>query len=42
MSGGLELIEPGLVDLLEWRPDPGEKRAGEPLVTGPGGIGRKP
>ncbi|RKT88348.1 S-adenosyl methyltransferase [Saccharopolyspora antimicrobica] len=42
MFGDLELIEPGVVDLLEWRPDPGEKRSGEPLVTGPGGVGRKP
>ncbi|MER5389580.1 SAM-dependent methyltransferase [Saccharopolyspora sp. NPDC002686] len=42
MFAGLELIEPGLVDLLDWHPDPGEPWQGEPDTTGPGGVGRKP
>ncbi|MGW1678383.1 SAM-dependent methyltransferase [Saccharopolyspora sp. NPDC002376] len=42
MFAGLELIEPGLVDLLEWRPDPGEKWQDAPLVAGPGGVARRP
>ncbi|GAA2795568.1 SAM-dependent methyltransferase [Saccharopolyspora taberi] len=39
---GLVLVEPGLVDLTEWRPDSRERPAGEKLGTGPGGVGRKP
>ncbi|MER7012663.1 SAM-dependent methyltransferase [Saccharopolyspora sp. NPDC000359] len=42
MFGDLELVEPGLVDLLDWHPDPGEKWVDAPLTTGPGGVARKP
>ncbi|GAA4615958.1 SAM-dependent methyltransferase [Saccharopolyspora hordei] len=42
MFGDLELIEPGLVDLLQWRPDPGEVWEGAPRVAGPAGVARKP
>src|SRR5690606_41790472 len=41
MFGDLELIEPGLVDLLQWRPDPGEVWEGAPRVAGPAGGDRK-
>lgn len=43
MFDGLELIEPGVVKLWEWRPEPGSGSAdlaGE--VTGFAGVGRKP
>ncbi|MFB4280101.1 MULTISPECIES: SAM-dependent methyltransferase [unclassified Nonomuraea] len=41
---GLELLEPGLVPLPEWRPDPGEHQAelGITYHTFVGGVGRKP
>ncbi|QUH03200.1 SAM-dependent methyltransferase [Saccharopolyspora erythraea] len=40
---GLSLVEPGLVDLTEWRPDsPEQQPRDEKLWTGPGGVGRKP
>ena len=38
---GLKLVEPGLVDLVDWRPDPGETPESR-IGTGPGAIGRKP
>jgi hypothetical protein len=38
---GLELLEPGVVSVTRWRPDPGE--TGEiPEVDDFGGVGRKP
>jgi SAM-dependent methyltransferase len=38
---GLELVEPGLVPILDWRPDPGPK--GDPYsVYVYGGVARKP
>ena len=38
---GLELVEPGVVELGRWRPDPAVfPGAGE--VPGMGGVGRKP
>jgi hypothetical protein len=39
LFAGFDLIEPGLVPLSEWRPDPRSYPAGE--VWGLGGIGRK-
>ncbi|MBF8189428.1 SAM-dependent methyltransferase [Nonomuraea sp. K274] len=40
---GLELLEPGLVPLPEWRPDPGDRAApGITYHTFVGGVGRKP
>jgi hypothetical protein len=38
---GLELLEPGVVSVTRWRPNPGE--TGEiPEVDDFGGVGRKP
>jgi hypothetical protein len=38
---GLELLEPGVVPISQWRPDP--SRIGVPAeVSGTGGVGRKP
>lgn len=38
---GLEMVEPGLVSMSQWRPEP--SRSGEPsVVLGLGGVGRKP
>jgi trans-aconitate methyltransferase len=37
---GLDLAEPGLVQVHRWRPDPGERWTGE--VTIHGGVARKP
>jgi hypothetical protein len=38
---GLELVEPGLVPMADWRPDPGAER--EPgTVHAYGGVARKP
>jgi hypothetical protein len=39
LYGGFDLIEPGLVPLPDWRPDPRSYPAGE--VWGLGGVGRK-
>jgi S-adenosyl methyltransferase len=40
---GLELLEPGLVPLPEWRPEPGERRKpGITYHTFVGGVARKP
>ena len=43
---GLDLIEPGVVSLPKWRPDPSEiSEPGQPsdaAVSVYGGIGRKP
>jgi O-methyltransferase involved in polyketide biosynthesis len=39
--GGLELVDPGLVPLNRWRPDPGAADLGFDVVAY-GGIGRKP
>ena len=38
---GFELIEPGVVWINEWRPDPGIPPAGQPRSL-MGGVGRKP
>ncbi|WP_267242453.1 SAM-dependent methyltransferase [Streptomyces sp. PR69] len=40
---GLELVEPGLVQLTEWRPEPdaGERGDGDEAVSLYGGVGRK-
>src|SRR6266566_992530 len=37
---GLELVEPGVVPIHQWRPDPGT--VDPPVVPALGGIGRKP
>jgi hypothetical protein len=42
---GLELVDPGLVSLPQWRPDPGDVGAGRPTdaeVSVYGGVARKP
>ncbi len=41
---GLELLEPGLVPLPEWRPEPGEElpELGITYHTFAGGVARKP
>jgi hypothetical protein len=38
---GLELVEPGLVQVHQWRPDPGDY-APEGTVSAHGGVARKP
>jgi hypothetical protein len=38
---GLELVEPGVVPVEQWRPDPAEPLAGAPTAVY-GGVGRKP
>ena len=38
--GGLELVDPGVVPIHQWHPDPGP--VGAPAVPALGGIGRKP
>jgi hypothetical protein len=37
---GLELVEPGVVLVADWRPDPGVSRG--PEIPQVGGVGRKP
>ena len=37
---GLELVEPGLVQVHQWRPDPGDYVA-EGTVSAHGGVARK-
>ena len=37
--GGLELIEPGVVLVADWRPDPGADRG--PEIPQEGAVGRK-
>jgi O-methyltransferase involved in polyketide biosynthesis len=40
---GLELVEPGVVSVTRWRPDPAEAGGGLPAeVEASGGVGRKP
>src|SRR6266511_510508 len=39
---GLELVEPGLVPILAWRPDPGLPRRDPRSVYVYGGVARKP
>jgi hypothetical protein len=39
---GLELVEPGLVPVTAWRPDPTEVGAPRPLTETTGGVARKP
>jgi hypothetical protein len=40
---GYALIEPGVVYLPQWRPDPGEPPVEHPeRMTGLAGVGRKP
>ena len=39
---GLELIEPGLVSITEWRPDSADVGNAEPLDSATGGVARKP
>jgi trans-aconitate methyltransferase len=38
---GMELVEPGLVHLSEWRPDPGDEWQGTTPIWAVGGVGRK-
>jgi hypothetical protein len=38
---GLELVEPGLVQVHQWRPDPSD-RAPEAAASAHGGVARKP
>lgn len=38
---GLELVEPGVVPVTRWRPEPGQQD-GPPAVTGMGGVAYKP
>jgi hypothetical protein len=38
---GLEVLEPGVVPLAEWRPDPGADAAPDEVIA-LGGVGRKP
>jgi SAM-dependent methyltransferase len=39
---GLELVEPGVVYLPEWRPEPGDPGPGDTPVWSVAGVGRKP
>jgi hypothetical protein len=39
---GLELVEPGLVPVTDWRPDPAEVGAAHSLPETTGGVARKP
>ena len=39
---GLELLDPGLVSITEWRPDIAEVGNGEPLYSASGAVARKP
>ena len=39
---GLEVVEPGLVSVTEWRPEPTDVSAVEPLPETTGGVARKP
>jgi S-adenosyl methyltransferase len=40
---GLQLVEPGVVSVPRWRPDPADTRDGQPAeVDAFGGVGRKP
>lgn len=39
---GLELVEPGVVPLNDWRPDPAAGRGGSGEVIALGGVARKP
>jgi hypothetical protein len=39
---GLELVEPGLVSVTEWRPDPADVGSVQPLPETTGGVARKP
>jgi hypothetical protein len=39
---GLDLVEPGLVPVTGWRPDPAEVGAPRPLTETTGGVARKP
>ncbi|MEU8176383.1 SAM-dependent methyltransferase [Microbispora hainanensis] len=41
LFGDLEMVEPGLVQVPEWRPEPGELRPPEDTVWSVGGVGRK-
>ncbi len=38
---GFELVDPGVVWINEWRPEPGFRSAGQPRSLR-GGVGRKP
>ncbi|HEX3305299.1 MAG TPA: SAM-dependent methyltransferase [Streptosporangiaceae bacterium] len=38
---GLELVDPGLVQVHQWRPDPGDS-APEGTVSAHGAVARKP
>ncbi|MGW6241253.1 SAM-dependent methyltransferase [Streptomyces sp. NPDC055037] len=39
---GLELMEPGIVQVTRWRPEPDGPDGSEPAVDAYGGVGRKP
>ncbi|MEV4293195.1 SAM-dependent methyltransferase [Microbispora rosea] len=41
LFGDLEMVEPGLVQVPEWRPEPGELRPRKDTVWSVGGVGRK-
>ncbi|MGI5162389.1 SAM-dependent methyltransferase [Microbispora sp. CA-102843] len=41
LFGDLEMVEPGLVQVPEWRPDPDELRPPKDMVWSVGGVGRK-
>ncbi|MEV5743008.1 SAM-dependent methyltransferase [Microbispora rosea] len=41
LFGDLEMVEPGLVQVPEWRPEPGELRPQKDTVWSVGGVGRK-
>lgn len=41
LFGDLEMVEPGLVQVPEWRPEPGELRPPKDTVWSVGGVGRK-
>lgn len=39
---GLDLLDPGVVLVSDWRPDPGQPRPDPHLVTCYGAVGRTP
>ena len=39
---GLDVLEPGVVLVSDWRPEPGQERPDPHLVTCYGAVGRKP
>jgi hypothetical protein len=41
LFAGLELVEPGVVSLPRWRPDPARGDGPPPEIDAVGGVGRK-